>query len=237
MGSVDFYDRYDFSLSEDGTRAFVSTMAFSRVNESSLGRIKKHIDGGFISISAYRTVDKDGKTVSDKENFENTKKLVALIRDAGLGYIRMMGGWKDEDSDKTSYEQSFFIPYMDKYSEDEFEALAIKWADKFRQKAYIISLPSDEGKIRLMESDTFSKPYKKGETFSKQKLTSESDFFSYLVKGSHRGMRKGQRAENKSWQFVSESDIFLGYRIPTDSLCAMSMAHDPYEIYLWRRGE
>ena len=153
----------------------------NKLKESSLSKVFQHSKNAFIMVSACRN-DYDEKTLKQK-----TKELANDIRDAGLGYIKTVGGYI-EDGDEEGIpviEMSFFVPYNNSVTPEEFKELAIDWCNKYNQDTVLIKEPG---------SDDINYINKQGEvemSFNNTKLDDKmiQQYFSYLVKGNHKGRR------------------------------------------------
>lgn len=155
----------------------IKNMISRSFNESNWGRITQHIENGCMMISACR-----GER-SEKENAQKTDELAKDIRDAGLGYIRILGGYienKGTDDEKEVTEESFFVPKNKDMSDEDFFNIAIKLCKKYGQDSVLISLPdyTEFGYYDKQGNFDFSP----GEKFiANDKEIGE--YFSALVKG------------------------------------------------------
>ena len=116
----------------------IMQMVSKQMNESNWGRIIQHIDNGCMMISACRG-DK-----TEEENAKRTDQLANDIREANLGYIRILGGYienKGTDNEKEVTEESFFVPKNKNMSDEDFFDIAIKLCKKYNQDSVLISLP------------------------------------------------------------------------------------------------
>lgn len=116
----------------------IAQMVSAKINESNWGRIIQHIDNGCMMISACRG-DK-----TEEENAKRTDQLANDIREANLGYIRILGGYienKGTDNEKEVTEESFFVPKNKNMSDEDFFDIAIKFCKKYNQDSVLISLP------------------------------------------------------------------------------------------------
>lgn len=117
------------------------------LNESSLGRIYKHIQKENVSswaiLTSYREVN------SPSKNNQNFKELKSLIRSMDLGFIQLAGVGQEEDEEgnvEQVKEPSLFIPNITKKS-------AKKLSDKYNQWGFIYSGPETNDKIVLVSID------------------------------------------------------------------------------------
>lgn len=180
------------------------------VNESNFGRLNQHIKNGCFLISACRG-DKDEKT-----NKKNTETLANDLRQAGLGYIRVLGGYvetRDNGEKEEVTEESFFVPLPKDYDVADFFDVAIDLCKKYNQDSVLINLP---------EYVEFGYYDKNGDfDFSPgDKLQFDEkhvgEYFSQLVKGTRR---------NQKWAFTTE---WLARRHPTSV---------PQSVYMSQRKE
>ena len=185
------------------------------IKESSLGRVKKHSENGFLSISASNGYN-DAKT-----NDSQLVELKHILRDAGLGFISMYGGGEVEKDPETweardVFEDSLFVPYMsDVMSEEEFLNFSVKVAQKFNQWGFLLKLPSEDSVKLYDRSDiepstefTVAKSFGKFNPSTLPEVLSKG--FSMLRKGS--SVTTGAKI------------VFEGYRIPHDYYERVSFA-------------
>lgn len=186
------------------------------IKESSLERVKKHSENGFLSISASNGFN--DKATNDKQLVE----LKQILRNAGFGFISMFGGGEVEKDPETGeardvFEDSLFVPYMSNVmSEKEFMNFAVKTSQKFNQWGFLIKLPSDANIKAYYRDDiepttAFSNVSNLGKFNTSTLPEVLSNGFSMLKKGS-----KGN---------TSAKIVFEGYRIP----------HDFYERVAWAK--
>ena len=151
------------------------------IQETSLSRIWQHIenDGSFGVISPFRY------NYSKEENMERLSNLIKKIRTAGLGYIELKGGFNENGN--IVEERSLFIPNI---KEDflinlgiEFEQYSVIYKDS--KKFVEIGTNKDSG-IKTIKNNFIQKGWNKNLKFDSE-LTKE--FFSELLKGSHRGRK------------------------------------------------
>lgn len=167
------------------------------INESSLSRIMTHVEKTprFGVISAYRK----GNSCNDN----NHLTLVRLLKTLGYGYISLIGGYQEESGFVN--EKSFFIPNITRkeitdlgYVFDQFSVL-----HKNKSKFSEIGTNKNAGKGNII-----NKFVTDGKNIAVDDVGNLfTDFFSKLLKGSHRG---------KKFLFVSEIQTgsqFVGSRI------------------------
>lgn len=170
---------------------------FQKFYESNLSRILKHKDKGCMMISASRG------NLSEEENKKRTDELAKDIRDYGLGFVRVLGGYVEnlgEEDEREVTEESFFVPIVSTMDDTDFFDIAIELCKKYDQDSVLISLPDDTD---CEEYEGFGYYNKNGEfEFSPGnsiKFSEEAvkQYFSMLVKGHNR---------NKKFSFT-ESNI------------------------------
>ena len=79
-----------------------------------------------------------------KTNKKKTEELANDIRNAGLGYVRVLGGYienKGTDAEVDVTEESFFVPITKGYDKQDFFDLAIELCKKYNQDSVLISMP------------------------------------------------------------------------------------------------
>lgn len=173
---------------------------FNKVNaldESNWSRVVSHVENGCMFISAYRDEN------TREENEQKTKELITMIRDKGLGYIPIFGGYvenKDTDNEVNVVEESFIVPQQH-LSDEEFFEFAIECCKKFNQDSVLISLPGycDFGYYNKSGKLDFSPGEKM--IFSDSKI---KEYFSMLKYGS-RHHRKFAFAE---WLAIRRAGSF-----------------------------
>lgn len=150
----------------------------NRLVESSLSSIHKYLDNpdaSFGIISAFRG------NLSKDENLARHKNLIATVRNNGLGYIQMAGGFVEDGKEVVEY--SLFVP---KISMELLFDLGNKY---------------DQFSVIYKNKDEFAEYRPNGAVVQrwqgKMSLDPEKikQYFSRLVKGSHR---------NKKFVFLSE---------------------------------
>ncbi len=160
----------------------------SFLTESSLSRIWQHVEDPkrvFGVISAFRGEYKR------PENNERHKRLMFDIRDLGYGYIEMDGGYLETVGDKVQLveEMSFYLPGI------SYKHL-IELGNKYEQESVIYKGLAELKMVAT--SDHPSKPvgatlvdFYKGGGRRNIDLNKEAvkEFFSALLKGSHRGRK------------------------------------------------
>jgi len=154
----------------------------SFLSESSLSRIMTHIEktANFGVMSPFR------KEFSDKENLERYNELKEIVREKGYGFIEMKGGYQEEDGFVN--EKSLFIPNISKKE-------MIELGKKYDQHSVIIK---DKNIFAMIGTNKNAGIGKELNTFeiNGKNISVEvpiknmfDDFFSKLLKGSHRGKK------------------------------------------------
>ena len=183
---------------------------YSPVNESNLSRLTSHINNACFMISACRG------NADEKTNLANTDKLAKELKNAKLGFIRVLGGYVEDTPDgngRNVEEYSFFVPMPKTYEPEDFFNTAIELCKKFNQDSVLISMP----KFDIPEYEGFGYYNKNGELVfspgSKISFADEDvkDYFSALIKGSKKGVK---------WSFKTE---WLAVRTPDTHMQAVMM--------------
>ena len=166
------------------------------LNESSISRVMHHVssDNTFGVLSPFR------KSNTKKENEEAYADLKKLVRSMSYGFIEMIGGYKEEDGFVN--EKSLFIPNIKK---TEIISLGQKYDQDsvlFKDKTgfYMIGTNKYTGVGTVL-----TKFKTQGRNVNVDDVGNAfTEFFSRLLKGSHRG---------KKFLFVNEiklSNMFVG---------------------------
>lgn len=154
-----------------------------RLDESSLGRVMKHVNntaGCFGVISAFLTDGAD--KLGDKENAARALQLANAVRAKGFGYVWLEGYWvanKGTPEESQVKEYSIFVP-GDAGESDKLLELLKELAHKFKQKAFIFRA---EGTKDVKVHDDGGGAFSIG-TFRADKI---ADMYSRLAKGKHHG--------------------------------------------------
>ncbi len=151
------------------------------LSESSLSRIMTHIEKteNFGVMSPFR------KEVSDKENLDRYKELKEVVREKGYGFIELKGGYQEE----TGFinEKSLFIPNIKKKE-------MLELGKKYDQHSVIIKDKKAFAMVGTNKNAGIGKVLDKfdigGRNISVDDVGDKfKDFFSRLLKGSHRGKK------------------------------------------------
>jgi len=148
--------------------------------ESSLSRIWQFIEydkRSFTVISAYRGEN------TRKENKDNHINLKKTVRDMGYGFIEMGGGYREEEGFVD--EMSLFIPSISKKEAIELGSKYNQLAILFKNNKEFVEIDTKYNKGNV--NTNFIKNSRKDNiTLAKEAIR---DFFSKLLKGSHRGKK------------------------------------------------
>ena len=151
------------------------------LSESSLSRIMTHIEKteNFGVMSPFR------KVLSDKENLDRYKELKVLVRERGYGFIELKGGYQEE----TGFinEKSLFIPNIKKKEMMEL-------GKKYDQHSVIIKDNKAFAMVGTNADAGIGKVLDKFDVVGSNISVDDvgdifKDFFSRLLKGSHRGKK------------------------------------------------
>lgn len=160
------------------------------INESSLSRVLTHIKGNndFGVISPFR---KENPDIKNKENY---KELISIVRLMGYGFIPLKGGYVSDEG--FFAEKSLFIPNIKR---KELIDLGIK----YNQFSVIHKDKNNFAEIGTNKSAGIGKVLNSFKTDGKAINIDDvgnifNDFFSKLLKGSHR---------NKKFLFKMEEKI------------------------------
>ena len=185
-----------------------------RLIESNWARLNKHINNACFMISACRGEN------DEKTNKKKTEELANDIRNAGLGYVIVLGGYienKGTDDEVDVTEESFFVPITKGYDKQDFFDLAIELCKKYNQDSVLISMPGfvDFGYYDKSGNFDFSPGEKL--VFTDDKV---GEYFSALVKGTRR---------NVKWAFTDN--------IKTEWLALRHPSSVPQSVWMKQHGE
>jgi len=183
------------------------------LDESSLSRVWQHVEN---PKRAFGVISASRHEYSKEENRERHEELRGRIRELGYGYIELDGGYR-EKSGRDSYvivqEPSFFIPnvkYRDLISlgqELEQDSVIYKGLGEFR----VVSTRPPVGETLVN--------FSQGKGYWNIDLAKEAvkEFFSSLVKGSHKGRKFVFKADPKrltapTSESYSESGVYFFIR-------------------------
>lgn len=108
------------------------------ITAASLGRLWQHTKD--LSTSQFAMLTSWSSARAREENIKALDQLKADFRSRGLGYVTLIGHWKDEQ------EPSFFVPGIDLKSAHEL-------GNKYQQQAIVYGGPDANGKVVLVNSD------------------------------------------------------------------------------------
>ena len=155
----------------------------SYLEESSLSRVFTFIEDekrSFAVISAARG------ELSEKENKGRHTELKTKVRDMKLGFIELRGGYKEE----TGFvkEMSLLIPSIDKKKAialgEAYDQHSILYKDG-KKEFSMIGTNKNSGVGKILNKFKFGSG-EKNITMAKELI---KDFFSSLLKGTHRGKK------------------------------------------------
>lgn len=203
-------NKYEYTDSFNRTWMYEKFYKSPTLMESNWSRLNRHINNACFLISACRG-ENDVTT-----NKKRTEALANDIRNAGLGYIRVLGGYvenKGTPEEIEVTEESFFVPITKNYTKQDFFDLAIKLCKKYDQDSVLISIPGfvDFGYYDKNGNFDFSPGEKL--VFTNGKV---GEYFSTLVKGNRR---------NSKWAFTTE---WLALRHPSSI---------PQSVWMKQHGE
>lgn len=169
--------------------------------ESSLSRIMQHIekDSNFGVMSPFRGDN------TDKQNEDSYKELASLVRKMGYGYIALKGGYQEENG--FINEKSLFILNISKKE-------MIDLGKKYDQHSVIVK---DKGSFEMIGTNKnagIGKVLVKFDTTKGKNLSLDNggeifkQFFSQLVKGSHRGRKFQFKSENFKMEEKIETSMY-----------------------------
>ncbi len=156
----------------------------ARVDESALSRIRQYIED---DIKPFGTMSGARYDMDNKEKVKKQDELKKDVRDLGLGFIELRGGYEEVTKDGTAVvvtdEPSLFIPNI---KQKDLVALGVKYDQdtviyKDASNFVLISTNKRTGtSVGSVMTDFKKKVGRENFTFIIQKLYSE------LLKGSHR---------------------------------------------------
>ena len=143
------------------------------LNESSLSRIWQMIENDkyhFGIISAFRP------EFEKEENKQKHQDLKKDIRDIGLGYIEMKGGWKGGS------ELSFFIPNVKKKDIIDLGTKYFQETVMYKNETEFVYIDTKRNIGKILDRFKF----KSGKDNIRLAKELVKEYFSQLLKGSHR---------------------------------------------------
>jgi len=214
------------SLSHLGFKERAKAIEDMRLDESSLSRIWQHVEDNtktFGVISAFRNEN------SKAENEEKHLILKKAVRDIGLGFIEMEGGYA-EAKGKTVVivkEKSLFIPNIKlkaliglgkEYNQD---SVIYKGTNEFR----IVSTSPSVASVGSTLVDFNKGSGKKNLDLAKDAV---KEFFSALLKGSHSGRKFVFTEKNTGECF------FFVREMGNDSMQSHYYTDEPRWLYIYQ---
>jgi len=152
------------------------------IKESSLSRIWQHIEDdkySFSVISAYR------KSLPKKVNGLNHIELKKICLEQGVGYIEMRGGYKEEEG--FTSEKSLFITGISKKKAVDIGMKFEQYSVIYKDNREFIEIGTNKNSGIGKTINTFRFKSGKDNLLLAKKVI--KDFFSQLLKGSHRGKK------------------------------------------------
>lgn len=170
------YEFYDNSNVEDSSNdynrilkaidngAFIISACRSAFEEDKINAIKNQLDHFNVPYTQ-EELNKLEETNCDRNsgiykhllaryNSKNTKDLENDLRAMGYGFRASYGGYQETINSFVSKEQSFFVPYIESKSVEEFENDLAKLIDKYIQDSGLIVHPKlNTGKPYYMKSN------------------------------------------------------------------------------------
>lgn len=127
-------------LLQERVDSLVARSTKKQVTEATLNRLLSHIatnSDGFSILSADRTDRSSDPMVNRHENNKARTALKGMLRDMGIGFIQVFGGWienKGEPTEKATEEQSFFLPNI---SREKANELLQVMSEEFNQESIL----------------------------------------------------------------------------------------------------
>lgn len=188
----------------------VKNIICKTLDESNWSRITQHMSNGCMMISACRAEN------SDEENIKRTDDLMRDIRNSGLGFIRILGGYIENkgmsDEKYVNGEESFFVPKPRGMSDEDFFDIAIDLCKKYNQDSVLVSLPEYVDFGYYDKSGNFD--FSPGNKFIADEKHIQQ-YYSMLVKGS-KSKKKFAFGEGVDW---------IAVRVPSSSYQAAYMSN------------
>ena len=128
---------------ELGIPTLVKSFMGKSVVESTLNRVKKHLDSekGFFIISTHLP------NMDEETEVKRAKSLVEELKQRGLGYIPLRGKYTREDTGEIEYEHSFFIPNT---GMGDFKGIAKELCKNYGQESVVFA---EKGKAYFLDSN------------------------------------------------------------------------------------
>lgn len=168
------------------------------LQEAKLTRIWQHGYQGFAVFTSFKgaRIPSDVSPEEQKRleaeqyerNIQTNKDLEDDLRSQNLGFIKVLGGWKDKETGIPEYEEGFFVPLKqpNDLTKKEILQICLELAKKFNQEAILIGDPNKD-EIYLYYLETGDKEYKK--PFRVASLKEILEYWSELRYGPHKKRR------------------------------------------------
>jgi len=152
------------------------------INESSLSRIWQHVEN---PTSTFGVLSASRKDLPNTENTKNHLELKKKIKGLGLGFIELRGGYKEETG--FNEEMSLFVPKINKKELVSLGAEYNQYSVLYKDKNIFVEIGTNKNSgVGTILGKFIKSSGKSNYDFSKEIL---KDFFSSLLKGSHRGKK------------------------------------------------
>lgn len=117
------------------------------IMSSSFNRAIEHMNKyacGF--VTAWREFDSDGNKMSKKEKRRRNKQLEQEIKSSGLTFIRAEGGFIENKGTSLENEvtEETYCVINNRFSNDDFIKLMVKWCGEFDQDAVLVTIPTSD---------------------------------------------------------------------------------------------
>ena len=141
---------------------------------ANLSRLLHHLNENDVAfITAYRS------NLSHKENIQRNKQLALDIHNIGLSYIKVTGGYFEDQATEPTEEATFAVIHKptSKESQDEFFEEMLALCAKYDQDAILVSLINREDKPAASYSSTGNIIYG---PFTKLTQSGVEEFFTQI---------------------------------------------------------
>ena len=150
------------------------------LNNYTLQNVINYCSYGFFTISAFLS------DLSFEENLERDENLRADLRMYKLEVIEQKGRYRYVETGEIQDELSYFVPYNDIYTYDEFMDIAIKLLKKYEQESVLIYDQNDSAIYGLYARGSLD-IFKDGvNVLSPEDI---SDVCSEILRGFNKGTR------------------------------------------------
>ncbi len=172
-------------------RGYVGHLITERIalDESSFSRVWTHIrqdKRSFGVISPFRSPAERGlpKKENDKTNEDNYTELKNAVRTLGYGYIELQGGFKSESG--FNLEKSLFIPNIKRKEAIELGKKYDQYSVLYKNAQEFVEIGTNKHSGVGRVKNRFEYKEEKNLVLAQDAMR---DFFSKLIKGSHRGQK------------------------------------------------